>query len=73
MFYTVLEIQQMQNGAKACVPYIFDSYDEALAKLYTILAAAAISNIPYHAAFVLRDDGVLTDGKVFDKRVLNQG
>ena len=68
MFYIVLEVQQTNNGAKACTPYIFDSYDDALAKLYTILAAAAVSTIPYHAAFILADNGTMTDGKVFDRR-----
>ena len=68
MFYTVLEIQVMNNGAKSCIPVIYDSYDDALAKLYTVLAAAAKSTIPYHAAVVLNDSGAVTDGKVFDRR-----
>ena len=70
MFYTVLEIQVMANGAKACLPTIYDSYDDALAKLYTILAAAAVSNLPYQAAFVLSDAGAIIDGKMFDRRAV---
>ena len=70
MFWIVLEIQQTAGGAKACLNTIYDSYDDALAKLYTILASAAKSENPYHAAFVLNDSGAVTDGKVFDRRVV---
>lgn len=68
MFYTVLEIQEDANGNRACIPVIYPGYQEALAKLYTILAAAAVSTIPCHAGYILRSDGILTDGRVFNRK-----
>lgn len=43
---------------------------EALAesKLHTILAAAAVSGIPYHSGHLYRSDGLLIEGKVYDRR-----
>ena len=66
--WTTIENQIRQDGSKGLLYDHFDSYDAALAKLYTILAAAAVSDIPYHSGHILRDDGILTDGRVFDRR-----
>ena len=71
MFYTVLEIQEDINNTRACIPTIYNDYNSALAKLYTILAAAANSTIPYHSGHILRSDGIMTDGRVFDRSKLN--
>lgn len=68
MFYTVLEIQEDINGNHGVLPVVYDNYDDALSKLYTILAAASKSAIPYHAGHILRSDGIITDGRVFDRR-----
>ncbi len=67
-FYTVLEVQKDANGNRNCVPVIYEDYNAALAKLYTVLAAAAGSGLPYHSGHILRSDGILTDGRVFDRR-----
>lgn len=69
MFYTVLEIQEQVSGSRACLATIYADYDAALAKLYTVLAAAAASSLPYHSGHILRSDGVMTDGRVFERRV----
>jgi len=71
MFYTVLEIQEDASGNRTCIPVIYTDSDSALAKLYTILAAAAQSAIPYHSGHILRSDGIVTDGRVFDRRGSN--
>lgn len=68
MFYTVLEIQEDVSGTRACIPVIYNDYDSALAKLYNVLAAAAASALPYHAGHILRSDGLVTDGRVFERR-----
>lgn len=68
MFYTVIEVQVNAGGNVGVLPYGFDNYDAALAKLYTVLAVAAASGLPYHACWILRSDGILTDGRVFDRR-----
>lgn len=66
--YTTIENQIRNDGSRGLLFDHFDDLDAALAKLYTILAAAAVSGIPYHAGFILRDDGILIDGRVFDRR-----
>lgn len=68
-FYTVLEIQMDKQGNKACIPLIYDDYNGAVAKFFSICAYAAVSDIPYHSAHVLRSDGIVTDGRVFTKNV----
>ena len=66
--YTTLENQIRVDGSKGLLYDHFDNYDDALAKLYTILAAAATSGIPYHSGHIYRSDGILCDGRVFDRR-----
>lgn len=67
-FYTTIENQIRDDGSKGLLYDHFDTYEGALAKLYTILAAAATSGIPYHAGFIIRDDGIMVDGRRFDRR-----
>lgn len=69
IFYTVLENQIMEGGVAGLLSYHYDDLDSALAKLYTVLAAAAVSGIPYHSGHILRSDGILIEGRVFDRRV----
>ena len=66
--YTTIENQIREDGSKGLLYDHFTDYNEALAKLYTILAAAAVSELPYHSGHILRDDGIITDGRVFDRR-----
>ena len=67
-FYTTIENQLRLDGSYGLLYDHFDNLDNAYAKLYTILAAAAISEIPYHAGFLMRSDGTILDGRVFDRR-----
>lgn len=78
VFYTTIEDQIREDGSHGLLYDHYDAetygseeaaYNAALAKLYTILAAAAVSNIPYHSGHIKRSDGILTDGRVFDRRV----
>lgn len=68
-FYTTIENQVRDDGSRGLLYDHFDSYEAGLAKLYAILAAAATSGIPYHSGHLLRSDGIITDGRVFDRRV----
>ena len=68
-FYTVIE-NQMNNEGQFSV--LCDHYDDetlAYSKLYTVLSLASVSTIPYHSCFILRSDGLVIDGKVFDRRI----
>lgn len=69
VFYTTIENQVRNDGSKGLLYDHYTTYEAALAKLYTILAAAAVSGIPYHSGHIMRSDGILTDGRVFDRRV----
>lgn len=66
--YTTIENQIREDGSYGLLYDHFTDYNAALAKLYTILAAAATSELPYHSGHIMRDDGILTDGRVFDRR-----
>lgn len=67
MFYLTTEVMIDNEGNKGVLPFTFDTYEAALAKYYYVLSAAASSTVPYHACFIIRSDGVMTDGKVFDR------
>jgi hypothetical protein len=74
-FYTTIEDQIRSDGSHGLLYDHFEgevngvsALDRAYAKLYTILAAAATSNIPYHSVHIKRSDGILIDGRVFDRR-----
>ena len=68
VFYTTIENQVYDNGGKGLLYDHFTDLNAALAKLYTILAAAAVSGIPYHSGHIMRSDGILIEGRVFDRR-----
>ena len=68
-FYTVIEKQLMADGTPSTLVTHETDPNRALSTYFTICAAASISAIPYHAAHIIRDDGVMTEGHVFDRRV----
>lgn len=67
-FYTTLENQIRADGSHGLLYDHYDNIEDAEAKLYTILAAAVKSGIPYHSAHIYRSDGLLIEGKVYDRR-----
>ena len=67
-FYITIENQVRNDGSRGLLYDHFDDETQAYAKLYTILAAAAVSDIPYHSGHILRSDGIMIEGKVFDRR-----
>lgn len=72
-FYTTIENQIRVDGSKGLLYDHYDTEDAAYAKLYTILAAAAASGIPYHSGHIMRSDGLILDGRVFDRRTEDNG
>lgn len=74
MFYTVIENQLRLDGSYGLLYDHFADYQSALAKFYTVCAAAATSGIPYHAAMVISDNGQIVKSEIFDRReVENNG
>lgn len=67
-FYTTLENQLRSDGSFGLLYNHYTDLNQAYAKLYYILAAAATSGIPYHSGHIYRSDGLLIDGRVFDRR-----
>ena len=68
VFYTTIENQLRSDGSFGLLYDHFTDVNAAYAKLYTILAAAAVSEIPYHSGHLLRSDGIMMEGRVFDRR-----
>ena len=74
-FYTTVENQLRNDGSFGL---LFDHFKEeeglvpalnrAQAKYFTVCAAAAVSDIPYHAAYILRSDGAIIEEAVWDRR-----
>lgn len=67
-FYTTIENQVRDNGSHGLLYDHFEDENQAYAKYFTICAAAAISEIPYHSAHLIRSDGVMIEGRVWDRR-----
>ena len=58
MKYLVIEIQKFSDGTVAVPPIAtYDSYFEALSRYHTLLAAAAISDVPVHTCVLLNEVG----------------
>lgn len=68
LVYTTIENQIRNDGSKGLLYDHFDDENLAYAKYFTVCAAAAVSDIPYHSAHIIRSDGIMIEGKVFDRR-----
>lgn len=55
--YLVVEIQRFEDGKMSTPAYAYDNLNTAEAKYHTILAAAAASKLPRHAAILISDEG----------------
>ena len=67
-FYTTIENQVRSDGSRGLLYDHFENVDQAYAKYFTVCAAAAVSGIPYHAAHIIRSDGLMIEGRVWDRR-----
>ena len=65
MKYLVIEIQKDANEQLATLVNQYESLNEAESKFYTVMAAAAISSVPVHAAAILTEEGVLHMSKYY--------
>ena len=70
--YTTLENQVRSDGSKGLLYDHYDNLNAAIAKFYTVCAAAAVSEIPYHAAFILDANGDILKKEVFDRRTTEE-
>ena len=55
--YIVIELQKSADGAVSNIVNSYNSLEEAESKYYSILAAAALSQIPVHSAIIVSEEG----------------
>lgn len=64
MFY-VIEIQTNAETGSV-IPFAFINRDEAEAKYHSLLAVAAMSQVPKHGAMIFNDDGFVIKSEVYN-------
>ena len=63
--FIVIELQKNANGTVGNLVWAYDNQNEAEHKFYTVLAAAAISNIPKHSVTLLHEDGFVIRNETY--------
>lgn len=63
--YIVLELQLNADGALGNFVWPYNTQAEAESKYHTVLAAAALSTLPVHAAVILTSDGKLINSQCY--------
>lgn len=63
--YVTIELQTMDNGTVANIVTSHDTLDAAASTYHSILAAAAISNLPAHAAVLIDNYGVEIESQCY--------
>lgn len=69
VFYTTIENQLRSDGSRGLLYDHYTDLNAAMAKFYTICAAAAVSELPYHSAHILESSGIIVRQEIFDRRV----
>ena len=57
MTHVIIELQTDAEGAVATVTSTYDSEAQAVSKFHTVMAAAALSDVPCHAVVHMLADG----------------
>lgn len=76
--YYVIEIQQYANGEYGHLVHVAYDNDPDMARLkgdakyYEVLSAAAISNLPSHAAILIGSDGFPVMNKCYKHKSIEQ-
>lgn len=63
--YIVIELQTNADGTVGNLVYQYASRDEAESKFHYILAAAAVSTLPVHAAVMLTNAGTMVKSEYY--------
>ena len=73
--FIVMEVQLFADGAMSTPCYSYDNRNSAEAKYHSILSSAAVSKLPKHAAFLLTDDAIVIESRVYyhEQEVENEG
>lgn len=70
--YVVIEMQTTDGVTAVVPPVAFDDLNHAYQKFYTVLSAAAVSNVPLHSAVIINDRGELIRTESFDHTVTTE-
>ena len=73
MIYIVLEIQSTGESAAVLTQSYADNLEEALAKFFTVCAAAAKSSVPIHTVEIIDDQGVIVKSPEVFRHVVESG
>lgn len=65
MRYTVIEIQTGTDGKVANLVTTYETRNEAESAFHSVLAAAALSSLPVHAASILTNEGALVETRCY--------
>lgn len=63
--YIVIELQTNADGTVGNLVYQYNNRDDAESKFHSILAAAAISALPVHAAVMLTNAGTMVKSEFY--------
>lgn len=63
--YIVIELQTNADGTAGNLVYQYNNRDDAESKFHSILAAAAISALPVHAAVMLTNAGTMVKSEFY--------
>ena len=55
--YIVIELQKDANGVVSNIVTSYENLAEAESKYYSVLASAAVSNVPVHSAIIVSEEG----------------
>lgn len=55
--FIVIELQKNAEGVVSNIVTSYENLAEAESKYYSVLAAAAISNVPVHSAIIVSEEG----------------
>lgn len=55
--YIVVELQKNTEGVVSNLVTAHDTLAEAESKFYSILASAAVNNVPVHSAIIVSEEG----------------
>lgn len=66
MKYKVLEVQTYADGSTGDLLTTYDTEAEAVSHYHSVMAAAALSDLPCHAVGVIRSDLMLVESGKFE-------
>lgn len=69
--YLVIELQTFNDGSMTSPAYAYDTQASAENKYHTILASAAVSKLPKHAAVLMTNDGYVMETKCYEHEAVS--